>query len=289
MTSRRARVRRRAGVLSLLVVVLSGVLAACGGEDQIDATPLPGGVVLHVDQSRVERKGREVFVRVENHTSKALTIERFELTSPRLEDVTWTGDELVEPDYERDLEFQLPRGRCGTDVDARVTLTYRVDDGELRRSTGPADDRYGNVALFADRDCAESTLARAASISVGTPAVTGEGDDAVLQVPVTLTPTGRSDDVAFGGFGSTVLFQQAGDSPTGVDVPLRGGAPVDLMMSVVPARCDSHALAEDKVGTLFGVLVKAPGLDRNASFYLPLDKAQRSAFFDYFRSSCGLS
>jgi hypothetical protein len=270
------------------IALLAGVLTACSSEDEIETTALPDGVVMHVDQSRVARKGREVFVRVENNTSRTLTIERFDLTSPRLRDVTWTGDELVEPAYERDLEFQLPRGRCGADIDAEVSLTYRIDGGNLRRSTGPADDQYGNVALFADRDCAESTLTRAASIAVGEPRVTGQGSDAVLQLPVTLAPTGRSADVSFGGFGSTVLFQQAADSPTDVDVPLRGEAPVDLVMSVVPARCDSHALAEDKVGTLFDVLVTAPGLDPNASFYLPLDRAQRSSFFDFFRSSCGL-
>jgi hypothetical protein len=273
----------------LPVVLLAGLLTACTGSDETRTTPLPDGVVLHVDQSRADRKSREVFVRVENKTSTTMTIERFELTSPRLDDVRWTGDETVEPGYERDLEFPLPVGRCGGDIDARVTLTYRIDGGDVRRSTGPADDSYGNVALFADRDCAQTTLARAAEISVGSPEVTGRSDDAVLNLPVTLAPTGDADDVRFGGFGSTVLFQQAGDSPTDVDVPLLDGGPrVELVMSVVPARCDSHALAEDKVGTLFDVVVKAPGLGQNASFYLPLDKAQRTAFFDFFRSSCGL-
>lgn len=269
--------------------LLAGVLTACTSEDDIETTSLPQGVLLHIDQSRVERKGREVFVRVENDSSRSLSVDRFDLTSPRLADVTWAGDELIEPADERDLEFQLPRGRCGTDLAARLVLTYRVDGGELRRSTTGVEDPYGSVALLADRDCAETTLTRAASISVGAPQVTGTGREAALNVPVTLTPTGRSDDVSFGGFGSTVLFQQAAGSLTDVDVPLRGDAPVELVMSVVPARCDSHALAEDKVGMLFDVFVTSPGLGRNASFYLPLDKAQRSAFFDFFRSACGLS
>lgn len=273
----------------ICVALLAGVLTACTSEDDIETTSLPQGVLLHIDQSRVERKGREVFVRVKNDSSRSLSIDRFDLTSPRLEDVTWTGDELIEPADERDLEFQLPRGHCGTDVAARLVLTYRVDGGELRRSTTAVEDPYGSVALLADHDCAETTLTRATSISVGAPQVAGAGAEAVLNVPVTLTPTGRSDDVGFGGFGSTVLFRQAAGSPTDVDVPLRGDAPIELVMSVVPARCDSHALAEDKVGTLFDVFVTSPDLDRNASFYLPLDTTQRSAFFDFFRTACGLS
>ena len=278
--------------LLLAVTLAAGFLTACsdsGGDDTVDTTPLPDGVVMHVDQSRAARKGREVFVRVENNTAKTMRIERFGLTSPRLHDVSWSGDEIVEPGYERDLEFDLPRGRCGTDIDAQVTLTYRVAGGDVRRSTGPADDSYGNVALFADRDCAESTLTRAADLSVGAPEVVGSGSDAVLNLPVTLRPTGRANDVSFGGFGSTVLFQQAAGSPTDVDVPLRAGdPPVELVMSVVPARCDSHALAEDKVGTLFDVSVTSPRLDDHASFFLPLTTKQRTAFFDFFRSSCGL-
>ncbi|MET0469053.1 MAG: hypothetical protein ABWZ87_09935, partial [Aeromicrobium sp.] len=124
---------------------------------------------------------------------------------------------------------------------------------------------------------------------VGTPEVTGDGLDSVLHVPVTLAPTGNADGVSFAGFESTVLFRQTDDSPTDVDVPLGAGEPTtEQVMSVVPARCDPHALAEDKVGTLFGVAVRAPGLADNASFFLPLTKPQRSAFFTFFRTHCGL-
>lgn len=274
----------------LIVVLLAGTMTACGGDDEeIATTPLPDGIVMHIDQSRVERKGREVFLRVENNTTKPVTVTAFELTSPRLEDVTWTGDDEIGATYETDLEFELPTGRCGTHIDAEVVLTYRIGTGELRRSKGSADDPYGAAALFADRDCAQTTLTAAADITVGTPQVSGEGRDSVLRLPVTLTPTGKAQGVRFGGFGSTVLFKQATGSPTDVDTPLDAGSPpAELVMAVVPARCDPHALAEDKVGTLFDVVVRAPGLDDDASFFLPLDRAQRSAFFAFFRSYCGL-
>lgn len=283
-----ATTRPRAPWLVVLVVTLIvGALAACG--DTVETTPLPDGIVMHIDQSRVERKGREVFLRVENGTTGPVTIEAFELTSPRFADVSWSGDDEIGPTYETDLEFDLPTGRCGTDVDAQVVLTYRVGDGGLRRSTGSADDPYGSAALLADRDCAETTLRNAADLDVGTPEVTGTGRGSVLRVPVTLSPTGGSADVRFTGFGSTVLFRQTDDSATDVSVPLTAGSPpTTQIMSVVPARCDPHALAEDKVGTLFGVAVAAPGLAAGSSFFLPLTKIQRSAFFTFFRTHCGL-
>ncbi len=264
-------------------------MAACSSTDEPPTTDLPDGVVLHLDQSRVERKGREVFVRVENGTTQDLTVEAFTLTSKRFPPVEWSGDDEVGAGYEADLELDLPHGTCGASVDASVRLTYRVGNGESQTSTAPADDPYGATALLLDRDCAQSTFEDAASLEVGEPTITGSGRGSVLRLPVTLTPTGDRDDVRFGGFGSTVLFAQAQGSPGDVDVPLDApGSPARVVMAVVPARCDPHALAEDKVGTLFDVRVDAPGLSDDAAFYLPLSTAQRTALFDFFRSHCGL-
>ncbi len=272
--------------LVMIGALLAGA-AACGND--IPSEPVPSGVIAHIDQSRVERKGREVFLRIENGTKTDITVEKFQLTSPRLATVEWIGDETIGATYEADLEFEMPRARCGTAIDAKVTLTYRIDDGELRESTVRADDTYGNAELFADRDCAELTLAKAADLEVGDPEVIGHGPDSVLQLPVTLTPTGKASGVRFGGFGSTVLFSQAADSRTDVDVPLEGADPPTVqLMAVVPARCDPHALAEDKVGTLFPVSVRSPELPDNASFFLPLTKLQRSALFTFFLTYCGL-
>lgn len=273
-------------VTFLCAAVLVAGLAACGGETE--RKPLPSGVVMHVDQTRLERKTRHVFIRVENNTKRDLTVTAFRLTSPRFKPVTWKGDESMEPGQEADLEFTMPPGRCGDSVDASVRLTYRIGDSDERESVGKADDRYHAIGLMLDRDCAKHTLAEAAKLEVGTPKIDGTGSTAVLRVPITLTPTGKRDDVRFGGFESTPLFRQAEDSPAGVDEPISSTQPSHIVMSVVPARCDAHALADDKVGRLFGMRVLAPGLPDNATFYLPLDHDQRVAFFDYFHARCGI-
>ena len=112
----------------------------------------------------------------------------------------------------------------------------------------------------------------------------------MLQLPETLAPTGRTSGVRFAGFESTVLFRQTSDSPADVSVPLDAGDPTTTqVLSVVPTRCDPHALAEDKVGTLFGVRVRATGLSDDAEFYLPLTQAQRAALHDFFGTHCGFS
>lgn len=260
-----------------------------GCSDSVKEAPLPDGVTMDVDQSRIQRKGREVFLRVRNDTKNAITIERFVLSSTRLDDVKWSGNEKIGASYEADLEFIMPSGRCGSGFKASVRLTYRVGGGDLQESTGTAKDPYGNAALFMDRDCAQITLGEAASIEAGEPTITGTGRGSVLKLPVTLTPTGKREGVRFGGFESTVLFRQAPSSASDVDIPLGADdPPARVVMAVVPSRCDPHALAEDKVGRLFGMKVLADGLSEGASFYLPLKASQRVALFDFFRSHCGL-
>ncbi|GAA3532947.1 hypothetical protein GCM10022234_32290 [Aeromicrobium panaciterrae] len=261
-------------------------LTACTGELP-KLVPLPDGVSLLSDQTRLHRKDREIFVRIHNKSDKALRIEAFTLMSDRIPDVKWTGSEDIPPGTEADLEYDMPKAGCGTGFTPTVRLTYRVGDGERQESDAQADDRYGNISHAMDRDCAETTLEEAAHVEVGDPTIVGKGGDSVLHLPVTMTPTGNRDDVRFGGFGSTVLFNQAEGSPADVDIPLVKD-PVRLVMQVTPARCDGHALADDKVGRLFDVKVLGDDVGDNASFYLPLTTPQRVTFFDFYRSHCGL-
>jgi hypothetical protein len=190
------------GRLLVASTLLAG-LAACGESAEVETVPLPDGIVMHLDQSRVDRKGREVFLRVENGTREPITVTAFTLTSERLETVRWRGEEEVGASYETDLELTMPTGRCGTGFTGTVRLTYRVGDGPLRRSTGPVDDPYGAASLFMDRDCAQAVLTDAASLDVGEPTLRGTGRESVLTFPVTFTPTGRRPDVRFVGFEPT--------------------------------------------------------------------------------------
>ncbi|WP_127481146.1 hypothetical protein [Nocardioides pantholopis] len=285
--------RRRAVVAgALLGVSIATGLTAAGCADEgagtgPDQTALPDGLTAFVDQSRVQRQGRTVFVRLINDTGQRVTVTQAVVGSPRFPERTWTGEKSFV--NEADLEFELPPGRCGRGSDATVRLTYRLDDGPERVSTTTARDRYGAIGLFLARDCAEATLAEAADVEVGEPSVTGRGRGAVFELPVRFVPTGERADVAFAGFEDTVLFRNAPRSPTagGEPVPVTG-EPVRVVLRLVPARCDPHALAEDKVGTLVGVRVDAPELPPGSSYYLPLGEPDRSALRGFFAVHCGL-
>jgi len=185
---------------------------------------------------------------------------------------------------------ELPAGHCGGDPGFELALTYSVDGGAERFSTVPATDLYGAVGRLLDRDCAASVLAEAATLVTGELRVVGgEGPDSVLELPVTLTPTGRRDDVVVRGFEDTVLLAQAHGSASAADGRTRvrlGRGPVTLVLRVVPARCDPHVLAEDKVGTLFPIVLEAPEVATDVRPYLPLSDDDRAALRRFVPSYC---
>ncbi|KAA1421779.1 hypothetical protein F0U44_05785 [Nocardioides humilatus] len=285
--------RSPATPLIVLALLLSGCSALPHEDDEARGAavvPLETGLTAYFDQGRLWRITRTAYVRLVNDGDHAITVLRAVVSSDRFDTVVWTGEEEFQ--NEVDLDFEVPPGRCGEGSDADVVLTYRVDDGPVVVSRTIATDRYGAIGLFLDRDCAQEVLGGAADLTLGDGEVIGEGLDSVYVLPVTFTPTGARDDVVFRGFEDTPLFRQADGSAaerTDTRVPLVG-EPVTVELRIEPARCDEHALAEDKVGTLFGVRVEAPelaDLPGGAFFYLPIGAERRAAMHGFFGPHCG--
>ncbi|MFD7077638.1 hypothetical protein ACFV9G_25735 [Nocardioides sp. NPDC059952] len=281
---------RRIAVLAAGLLI-GAALAACGTSEPRE-TAWPDGLTAYLDQTRLQRNTGEAFVRLVNDTGSTIEVSRLEVSSDRFR-AGWKGSEPVEP--EMDFDFDMPRGECGEGGDADVTITWREtggggdEAGEWRTSTGRAEDRYANVDRLLDRDCAERTLTEAAEITVGDPRVEGEGKQSVFVLPVTFTPTEKAPEATFDGWEGTVLFQLAAETPTWprfTPRPMTGEA-ATLELRVLPARCDPHALADDKVGSLFRVHVGGPGVPDGASYFMKLSKAQKRALYDFLPGYCG--
>lgn len=288
------RIRRAvAGVLQVPVLgmlLLGTLVQGCSGDEGPREVAYPDGLTTYVDQIRDLRATRDVFVQLVNETGHEITVSRAEIISDAFEDVTWTGEKSFSRDAA--LDFEMPRTRCPDGLDVDVRLTYRIDGGEELVSTTTATDRYGAIGTLVARDCARHTLEEAADVELGEHRVEGRGRRSVFRLPVTLTPTGDRAGVAFRGFGDTVLFEVAAPAPrvgTARPVPLGADDPaVTVTLGLVPARCDPHALAEDKVGTLVPVHVRAPGLDREASYDLPIDERTRGDLKAFWAAHCGV-
>ena len=291
--------RRAVGTAVAAVALLAAGCASDADPSASSPTPaapsqtaLPDTLTAYVDQSRVARVGRSVFVRLVNEAEATVTVTRAEISSDRFGEVLWTaepgGKEIVN---EGDLEFELPAATCGTGSDADVRLTYRVGDGPELVSDTLATDRYGAIALFLDRDCAEQAMGEAAEVVVGEHRVVGEGRELFFELPVTLTATGERSDVSFDGFEGTVLFRTVPPTPLFGEyagLALEAGVSEDVVLRLAPTRCDPHALAEDKVGTLVGVNVSGPGLPPGAAYYLPISDDARADLRGFFATYCGL-
>lgn len=263
--------------------------AATGSSSAPEVVPHPDRLVLHLDQNRILRLGRTITVQVLDDAEGPVTVARAEVSSDRFDPVTWTGEETFEQQLQ--LELALPPTRCGSGSDADVTLTYRIGGGPWVRSTSTATDLYGSVGQLMDRDCAEATFTEAAELELGRHEVVGTGRGSRFLLPVSIQATGERPEVAFAGFESTVLFTVAGTPGLFPDVaPLRleAGATYEEVLEITPSRCDAHALAEDKVGTLFPVHLRAPGLPEDASFHLPISDEVRGDLRAFFAPHCGI-
>ena len=109
---------------------------------------------------------------------------------------------------------------------------------------------------------------------------------------LTLTPTGAPGSVSFVGVRSTTLLTVVGmvdvrgETPhpafpvtvTGTD------APSVLSLVVSPARCDDHAIAEDKRGTIFPLTVDVGG-DRG-EIAVAATPELRAELYAYVQASC---
>lgn len=271
--------------LATVVAGLVLTLVGCGA-DTPELTPLPDGVTAVADQARLQRQGREVFVRVVNDGPDDLVVDTLLLASNRTPDVQTTHGERIRAGYEGDVEVELPRGTCGDVPRFEATLGYRVD-GEQRRSRVEVDDRYGALTRILDADCVAATLGAAGDLAVGDPR--REGD--LLRVPVTFTPSeaaGRGDTPALTlvGYRGTPLVRPAEGSAA--DVRL-GADPVRIDLVLTPARCDAHAIAEDKVGRLIPVEIAGADLPDGATFTLPLTTRQKADVTAFVRAVCGLA
>ncbi|WP_300644891.1 hypothetical protein [Nocardioides sp.] len=291
---------RRWAAAALSVAALALVAAGCGGDgteapaatgssSAPEVVPHPDRLVLHLDQNRILRLGRTITVQVLDDAEGPVTVARAEVSSDRFDPVTWTGEETFEQQLQ--LELALPPTRCGSGSDADVTLTYRIGGGPWVRSTSTATDLYGSVGQLMDRDCAEPTFTEAAELELGRHEVVGTGRGSRFLLPVSIQATGERPEVAFAGFESTVLFTVAGTSglfPDVEPVPLTAGTTFEEVLEITPSRCDAHALAEDKVGTLFPVHLTAPGLPEDASFHLPISDEVRGDLRAFFAPHCGI-
>jgi hypothetical protein len=155
------------------------------------------------------------------------------------------------------------------------------------------------MARVADADCLAESVAAVAAITMPERLRSeGSGPARRAWVDVRVEPAtsagqaqdgADTDTVRIDGVSATTLL----GAEDGLDWPLdlevaAGDAPFTIELAVRPARCDAHALADDKRGTILPFAV-ATGDGREGRLELPAGDALKADLYAYYAERCSLA
>lgn len=265
------------------IALVAGLLVAAGCTGAPERTAPPDGLSAEVIQYRGKRLTREIALAIRNDTDEDLTVRSMRLSSNRWSRAAdWSGSDEVGAGFRTGIDVDAPQGTCpdGADLSVEADLAYTLG-GEERRSRVPVDDPYGVLRDLVDGDCGGQSFAEAARLEVGEPRVSDDRWTADL----VLTPREGGQPVVLNGFAPTLRFAFGPRTPT--DVALDLSRPQRVPLEVVMGRCDPHVVAEDKVGSRFGVRVSTDDVD-HAYFTLELEPQVRQSLEDFYAARCRL-
>jgi hypothetical protein len=274
-------------------VALLGLLALTGCATP--AAELPADVTVSVFQNRFDYGIRQLELKVSNGTDVAITITRAALESTRFtEAAVWDRPQVVPAGSARDLKVLLAPPACGDDepVDT-VSLDFTLDSGQTGTASVVPTDETGRLDAISTEDCLGVAVAEHAVISGPAEAVWTPGAHTPAIVDLMVEPTGAAGSATILFAKGTVLLSLV--DATGAELYTHDvgtvigpdSAPSVIRLSVVPARCDPHAVAEDKRGTFFPLEVEtSEGLI--GRIFVPVSDAVRASLYDFFGDYCNL-
>jgi len=286
-------------VLAVALLAATGVLAVgCTSSGAARSGALPAGVTVDVYQTRTDPAARRLQISVANASAHDLTITAAELDSPQFAaPAIWTarpGGALVRAGTAIDLPASLAAPACEDPAPvATVRITYQAADGRGGSAEVPAVDRFDRLPAMRAEECFAAAIADVAVLRIDAP-VRISGRDGTLRADLSIafSPTGAAGSIRIEAVEDTVLLALAAPDGTATDrrpigLEISGAdAPGSFEIPILPARCDPHAVAEDKQGTIF--IVRARAADGTAgSVRIAASDATRSSIYAYIAEACG--
>ncbi|MGG7451839.1 hypothetical protein ACQ3HE_13155 [Plantibacter auratus] len=278
-----------------VVLAVSGCTTAGSPVPRATRAASAKDIVVEFRQNRDQYASDAAIVRVGNGGDHDITIVGLELagsafTAPTVRDRSST----IRAGQTTDLAVELPPIDCDAgDGDAQVDLQLRLDDGAVLTASDLSDPTNA-LQRIRTSTCTVAAVQRIAEVAAA-PGIRLEGAGAttVAVLTVTAVPTGAPGRLELVALRSTVLLRPAptdggGDPPQDWALSLTVDAahgPQSIELRVVPTRCDPHALAEDKVGTLFPLVVRIDD-GPEVVMTLPLDTDTAEALKDAVRARC---
>lgn len=284
-----------------LLTALGPMLAACSTvapstDAESSATPAEevDGLRVEVRQGRFDGPDGVLVVSFANDGDESVTVTRTEVRSPALEvGMERTRPFDLAPGDRLDVRMPLTPSVCDARPDTVVAVELRGGahgDGAAVPALLVPSDPYDTMARIADRDClAQSAAAAAAIVLPERLRVSGAGTDARAVIDVRVEPAASGDaSIEIDRvLGTTLIGSESGGAwPVGLEVAA-GDAPATIELPVRPARCDAHAIADDKRGTILPFeLATSDG--RAGALEFASGDALKADLYAYYAERCGL-
>jgi hypothetical protein len=207
------------------------------------------------------------------------------------------------PGLERSKPFEVGAGDA---LSIRVDLPASICDAEpgpvvvdLSFSTAAgsgsaevtADDPFDTVARVNAADCLAESVAEVATIVMPEHLrSTGSGPERRAFIDIQVDPAAAGDGTMRieRVYGTTLLNAEDGiDWTLGLDVAA-GDAPFSISLPLRPARCDAHAIADDKRGTILPFEI-ATGDGRSGRLDVPASGGLKAELYAYYGERCQLT
>lgn len=309
--------RGRATTVVILTLLVGASAVACTGDNGTPSStlgPVPDAVAAHlsveVGQGRSQYADREILLEVTNDSGETMTLlsgalhaDGFGPSRPAKDGRTIA----LRPGTTRAVYVGLGEAECagfpaGPDEpvpDAAPSATITLALGEyddLGPATDvvvdPARDPAGHLARNHAVDCAQAAVEAGAHLAVDAD-VPVERRDGELTALVTMRvqPVDGGARVTVDRVAGTTLM--ANPSPGGgasgwVGRALVGQRTGEVTLPVVPARCDPHAVGDDKRGTFLPVYASVDGTPQHV-IYVPMPDSARADLYAYIARYCGWS
>ena len=279
--------RRLTAILACIAVAVGGCAAT--------PTAVPSGLTVSVFQNRFDYSLRQLEIKVSNQTDSAITVTSAALHSTRFASpAAFDRPQQVPSGGARDLMVQLTEPVCddSSPVDA-VIIDFTLADGSTGTASLTPTDETGRLDAISAEDCLGVSVSRVAQIEAADEVVWTPGAHSPAQLDLFIRPTGAEGSVTVVFAKGTVLLSLVdATGQVGYDVPVDLVASADtadavIPLTIVPARCDPHAVAEDKRGTFFPLEVETSDA-HSGRIYVSVSDAVRASLYAFFGDYCGL-
>lgn len=294
-------------------VVLAAVVAGAAVQGCTPETQAPEPLTAELNQFRDTYGTQVIEIQVSNTGPVPVSVLSAEVSTPLFPAGTaWQappeGTE-VPAGQTKSLPARLPAPACGGPWTGGSRTGEPPTAGEADAGAGggpaevklsvrqgstvsgerlPAADPFGVLARNHSELCLAQDAGQIADMGLAPELeVAADGRTAVVRLRVTPRATGASASrtLTIERIEGTTLLAEAPESPWPRGIAVAAGtAPRELSLRIRPARCDPHAVAEDKVGTLLPLRVDAGG--RQGVLKVAAGSVLKARIYEFVTAAC---